>query len=285
MQFHIAAPTVFQLGPFPITNTILAAWLAIIVLLLFSRAVTAKMALVPGRLQSLAELVVEQFISIGTTTADARRARAFLPIAATGFLFILVANWMGILPLYGEGELYVNKPAHVAEVPNPAPAKPGASAPEVSHSEGANASTAEHGNFEEVNLLRSANSDLNITFAMGLIIFLYSEYLGFKTGGLAYAKEFIWPGMLIEVISHVARPVALALRLFGNILAGEILLAVIGGLVGIAVPALFMGFELFVGIVQALIFSLLTIAFLSMATAHAAAHELAEEAGEGITHH
>lgn len=286
MQFHIAAPTVFQLGPFPITNTILAAWLAIIVLLLFSRAATAKMAVVPGRLQGLAELVVEQFINIGTTTADARRARAFLPIAATGFLFILVANWMGVLPLYGEGELYVSKPAQVAaEVPNPAPAKPGASSPEVSHPEGTAASSGEGAEAEEVNLLRSANSDLNITFAMGLIIFLYSEFLGFKTGGLAYAKEFIWPGMFIEVISHVARPVALALRLFGNILAGEILLAVIGGLVGVAVPALFMGFELFVGIVQALIFSLLTIAFLSMSTAHAAHHELAEEAGEGITHH
>jgi F-type H+-transporting ATPase subunit a len=126
---------------------------------------------------------------------------------------------------------------------------------------------------------------LNITLAMGLIVFFWFEFLGFKTGGLAYAKEFIWPGLLIEVISHLSRPVALALRLFGNILAGEILLAVMASLVPVFVPALFMGFELFVGIVQALIFALLTLAFLSMATAHAAAHELAEDAGEGLTHH
>jgi F-type H+-transporting ATPase subunit a len=138
---------------------------------------------------------------------------------------------------------------------------------------------------EHVSILRSANSDLNIPIAMALIVFFYSEFLGFKTGGLAYAKEFIWPGMLIEIISHLARPVALSLRLFGNILAGEILLTVVSGLVGILIPALFMGFELFVGIVQALIFSLLTLAFLSMSTAHAAHHELAEEAGEGVTHH
>jgi F-type H+-transporting ATPase subunit a len=254
LEFHIAAPTLFTIGPFPVTNTILAAWVSILVLLVLSRAITAKMSVVPGRLQSLGELVVEQFISIGTTTADARRARAFLPIAATGFLFILVSNWMGILPLYGEGELYTNV------------------------DDG-------HGHVIHANLLRSANSDLNITFAMGLIIFLYSEFLGFRTGGLAYAKEFIWPGMLIEVISHLARPIALALRLFGNILAGEILLTVVGSLVGIVIPALFMGFELFVGIVQALIFSLLTLAFLSMSTAHGAHEEHAEHAGAGGAHH
>ena len=284
MQFHIAAPTLFNLGPFPITNTILAAWIAMLVLILLARAATTKMSVVPGRLQSLAELVIEQFLSIGTQTADARRARAFLPIAATGFLFILVANWMGILPGYGEHEIYIKRPAaHHAEGPAPMYV----SVPEtesVAHA-AADPPASGEAEYEEVNILRSANSDLNITFAMGLIVFLYSEFLGFKTGGLAYAKEFIWPGMLIEVISHIARPVALALRLFGNILAGEILLTVIGSLVGIAIPALFMGFELFVGVVQALIFSLLTIAFLSMSTAHAAHHELAEEAGEGITHH
>jgi F-type H+-transporting ATPase subunit a len=172
-----------------------------------------------------------------------------LPIAATAFLFILTANWMGILPLFGEGELYVQRGG------------------------------------EQTNVLRSANSDLNVTAAMALIVFVVVEFIGFRSGGLAYAKEFIWPGLLIEVISHLARPVALALRLFGNILAGEILLIVMGSLVPILVPAFFLGFEMFVGIVQALIFALLTLAFLSMSTAHEAAHQLAEEAGEGATHH
>ncbi len=83
---------------------------------------------------------------------------------------------------------------------------------------------------------------------------------------------------MLELISEIARPVSLALRLFGNILAGEVLLLVMSGLVPFAVPALFMGFELFVGIVQALIFAILTLAFLSLATTshgeeeHAAAH-------------
>jgi F-type H+-transporting ATPase subunit a len=250
LEFHgIAPPVLFTIAGLPVTNTILTAWLSSIVLIVLVRLATSKMSVIPGRMQSVAELVVEQFIAIGTQTADSRRARQFLPLAGTAFLFILVANWLGILPLFGEGELYIR-----------------------------------HGQ-EKVNILRSANSDLNVTLAMGLIVFIYTEFLGFKTAGFAYAKEFIWPGLLIEVISHLARPVALALRLFGNILAGEILLLVMASLVPLLVPTLFMGFEMFVGIVQALIFALLTLAFLSMATAHAAAHELAEEAGEGITHH
>jgi F-type H+-transporting ATPase subunit a len=243
LEFHGIAPAViFEIAGLPVTNTILAAWLAIIVLILLVRAATANMTVVPSRLQGVFELVVEQFLAIGTQTADAGRARRFLPLAATLFLFILTANWMGILPLYGEGEFFLREGQ------------------------------------EKLSLLRSANSDLSITLAMSLLVFFYSEYAGFKAGGLAYAKEFIWPGMLIEIISHLARPVALSLRLFGNILAGEILLLVMGNLVPILVPSLVMVFELFVGVVQALIFALLTLAFLSMATTHGAHDAHAEGA-------
>jgi F-type H+-transporting ATPase subunit a len=251
LQVHveIAAPTLFWLFGLPVSNTIFTAWLVSLVLVLFAMAATRNMSLVPGRLQNVAELIVEQFLAIGEQTADARRARRFLPLAATAFLFILTANWMGILPFFGEGQFYLTQGDH------------------------------------HVNVLRSANSDLNVTFAMALIVFFVVEFIGFRSGGLAYAKEFIWPGLLIEVISHLARPVALALRLFGNILAGEILLVVMTGLVPLFLPAFFLGFEMFVGIVQALIFALLTLAFLSMSTAHEAAHELADEAGEGVTHH
>ena len=251
MQVHveIAAPTLFWLPGLPISNTVMTAILSSLVLIVLARLMTKNMLLVPGRLQCIGELVVEQFLTIGEQTADARRARRFLPVAGTAFLFILTANWLGILPFFGEGELFL-----------------------------------QHGE-EKVNILRSANSDLNLTLAMSLIVFFLVEYIGFRSGGLAYAKEFIWPGLLIEVISHLARPVALALRLFGNILAGEILLTVMTLLVPLVVPAFFLGFEMFVGIVQALIFALLTLAFLSMSTAHEAAHHLADEAGEDLTHH
>jgi F-type H+-transporting ATPase subunit a len=255
LEFHIAAPTLFTIFGLPVTNTVFTAWVVSLVVILLVRAATSNLSLVPGRLQSVFELLLEQFLSIGEQVADSRRARQFLPIGVTLFLFITISNWMGILPLFGEGHLYVDR------------------------DDG-------QGHLIHANILRSANSDLNVTLAMGLIVFLWSEFLGFKIGGLAYAKEFIWPGLLIEVISHLARPVALALRLFGNILAGEILLTVMAGLVPIVVPALFMGFELFVGIVQALIFALLTLAFLAMATtAHGAEHHGEATVEAGATHH
>jgi F-type H+-transporting ATPase subunit a len=241
VQVHVelAAPTLFWLFGLPVSNTIFTAWLATLALAVFALAATRNMQMVPGRLQNLAEIVVEQFLAIGEQTADARRARRFLPLAATAFLFILTANWMGILPLFGEGELFIQRGE------------------------------------QTINVLRSANSDANVTLAMALIVFFVVEFVGFRSGGLAYAKEFVWPGLLIEVISHLARPVALALRLFGNVTAGEVLLAVAGA-VPIIIPAVAMGFELFVGIVQALIFALLTLAFLSMSTAHEAAHHADE---------
>ena len=240
MQVHVelVAPVIFRIGEVAITSTIIAAWLAIVVLVLFSAFATRRMATVPSGVQNFAELAVESLLKICEQTAGPRRARRFLQLVATLFLFILTANWMGVLPLYGEGEL----------------------------------TAGDH------NVLRSANSDLNVTLAMALFVFVTFELWGLKAGGLAYLKEFIWPGLLIEVISHLARPVALSLRLFGNIIAGEILLTVISGLVGFAVPVLVMGFELFVGIVQALIFALLTLAFLTMATAHEEQHHGAGEA-------
>jgi len=123
---------------------------------------------------------------------------------------------------------------------------------------------------------------LNVTGAMALVVFIWSEFLGFRSAGFAYLKEFIWPGMFVEIISHIARSVALALRLFGNILAGEILLTIMSGLVPIAVPIVFLGLELFVGMIQALIFALLALAFMTLATQHEVAHH--EATGESGHH-
>jgi F-type H+-transporting ATPase subunit a len=250
-HIELATPTLFTIAGLPVTNTILTAWLVSAALIVFSFAATNKMQLVPGRLQNLFEMIVEGLLTIGAQTASERRARRFLPLIGTFFLFILFSNWIGILPLFGEGELY-----------------------KVATQAGESAEPLHE------NILRSANSDLNVTGAMALIVFVWTEWLGLRAGGLAYLKEFIWPGLLIEVISHVARSVALALRLFGNILAGEILLAIMSSLVPILLPALFLGFELFVGLVQALIFTLLTLAFMTLATQHEELHHEAAAAGQ-----
>ena len=245
MEFHLPAAVTFYLGSIPVTSTILAAWLAIAVLIIFSVMATRNMQLVPGKLQNLAEFAVEGLLAPCEQVAGAR-GRGFLPLVGTLFFFILVANWMGILPLYAENnwEHYVPWTAsHTAP-------------------------------------LRSANSDLNVTAAMAIIVFVWVQWTMIRTQGvLGWLKHLTWgPPPVLELISEIARPVSLALRLFGNILAGEVLLLVMSGLVAPFVPALFMGFELFVGIVQALIFAILTLAFLSLASTghgeaeHGAAH-------------
>ncbi|HZR99556.1 MAG TPA: F0F1 ATP synthase subunit A [Chloroflexota bacterium] len=243
--FHLQAPVVFYLAGIPVTNTILAAWLAMAVLIVVSLLATRNMKLIPSGLQNFMEFAVEALLSPCEQFAGAR-GRSFLPLVGTLFFFIVTANWMGILPLWAESDW-------------------------VHHVEW----TAEH-----TAPLRSANSDLNVTAAMAVIVFLWVHASFIRTNGLwAWIKHLTWgPPPVLELISEIARPVSLALRLFGNILAGEVLLLVMSGLVPFAVPALFMGFELFVGIVQALIFAILTLAFLSLATTghgeeeHAAAH-------------
>ncbi len=235
INVDLLAPVVFYLGPFPVTNTILAAWLAIAVLIIVTFLATRKMTLVPGGLQNFVEFAVEGMLSPCEQFAGAR-GRSFLPLVATLFFFIVVANWMGILPFYAEGDW-----VHPVEW------------------------TAGHGP-----PLRSANSDLNVTAAMAAIELFWVHAVFIRSNGLwGWIKHLTWgPPPVLELISEIARPLSLALRLFGNILAGEVLLLVMGSLVPPLVPVLFMGFELFVGIVQALIFAMLTLAFLSLATAH-----------------
>jgi len=122
-------------------------------------------------------------------------------------------------------------------------------------------------------IFRSPNSDLSITAAMALIVFVWVQVTGLVASPKAYFLKFVWPVPVLEGISEISRPVALALRLFGNILAGFILVEVMLQIASAApvfffIPAVFLGVELGVGLIQALIFAILTLAFLSLATAH-----------------
>src|SRR4051812_32844364 len=207
-------------GGLPITSTILAAWLAIAVVIVMSLLATRRMALIPSGLQNFAELAIEGLLTPCEQFAGAR-GRSFLPLVASLFFFILTANWMGILPGFAENDWITDGVGW----------------------------TASHGA-----PLRSANSDLNIPAAMAIIVFLWVQFNMIRTNGLiGWLKHLtIGPPPVLELISEIARPVSLALRLFGNIYAGEVLLLVMSELThGMVVPFVFMAFELFVGIVQA----------------------------------
>ncbi len=219
-HISVEATVLFSIGPLPVTNTILSAWITMAVLAGLSAAATRNMKLVPRGLQNLMEYVVEVLLGVCESTAG-RKGRQFLPVVATAFLFILASNWMGLLPGYGDTPW-----------------------------------------------LRSANSDLNITASMAIIVFFLVQGWAIKTQGiLRYLKEFLVPNPL-HILTELSRPLSLAFRLFGNIFAGEVLLITMAGLIPLAVPVAFFGLELFVGIVQALIFSMLTLVFLTIATLH-----------------
>jgi F-type H+-transporting ATPase subunit a len=132
--------------------------------------------------------------------------------------------------------------------------------------------------FGDTPWLRSAASDLNITASMALIVFVLAQFWAIKSQGiLGYLKEFAVPNPL-HILSELSRPLSLAFRLFGNILAGEVVIITITAMVPFLLPTVFFGLEVFVGILQALIFSMLTMVFLTMATMHES-HESHPEGG------
>lgn len=118
-------------------------------------------------------------------------------------------------------------------------------------------------------------NNMNTTLALGVFVFLYYNYVGLKTNGLAYLKHFLgpvlWLGplmLVIEIASHVFRPLSLALRLRGNIDGDHVVLNVFSGLVPVVLPMVFYGLGIFVAFVQAFVFCLMTMVYISLSTAH-----------------
>lgn len=243
MEIHVPAlqpQELIRFAGLSITNTLLTSWIAVLLLVVLALAATSRMRIVPGRMQSAAELIMETLVGL-VEQGGGPAARRFLPLIGTLFLYILTANWMGVIP--GVGSLQF--------------AGPGGS---------------------EIAPFRSANSDLSITAAMAIIVFIWVQVTGLRASPRAYFQKFLWPpGLnLLDTIAELVRPVALALRLFGNIFAGFILVEVVLQLAPPLFPAAALGFELFVGLVQALVFAILAVAFLALATAHGPSEEHSE---------
>ncbi|TSC99851.1 MAG: F-type H+-transporting ATPase subunit a [Candidatus Peregrinibacteria bacterium Greene1014_49] len=249
----LASETIAHIGPFEIRNTILMAWITMVLLIgVAGIAKTRGYKLIPNRLQSLLELIVEGILAlIDSVMQDNKMTRKVFPMIATFFLFIMFANWLGIIP--GVGSITV----------------------EAMH----------EGKLINVPLLRSMNADANVTLAFTLISVIATQILGLATVGIFghLSKYIVAPWKkpygigtvvgILEFVGEFARLISFVFRLFGNIFAGEVLLVVISFLVPYILPIPFLGLEIFVGFIQALVFSLLTVAFIKMAvTAHGEAH-------------
>jgi F-type H+-transporting ATPase subunit a len=236
------------------------ALLASALLLAATIVVARRGTLVPGRFQSLIELPIEWLAGVVRGTGGKRWAE-FAGLVMAIFLFVLVANLIGLLP--GVGVVGVSIPT-------------------------------EHGEETFVPIVRAAAADLNFTLGLAIIAFVAFVAWGIRANGLGgYLKELLIaePAYMtplltpIHIISELSRLISLSMRLFGNVFAGEVLLAVILSLVPLLVPVVFLGLELIFGFVQALVFALLTMTYITLAIAEHRQHGTGEEhAGEAPEH-
>jgi F-type H+-transporting ATPase subunit a len=269
--------------------------LVVLGIALFFFLATRKMKIVPRGAQNLAESIVELLLGITEGTAGKRVGRRIFPLIATLFIFILVANFSGLIPGVGTIGKCV-APVHAVaaggetEPVAEAPATGGLPTPE-------SAGICKEPNSEFVPFLRGPNADLNMTLAMALLAVGIVQIAGVAAHGVkGYAKELSTPLLLtpIHIISEISRVISLSFRLFGNIFGGEVLLtvmyALLGGIfVGFA-TFIFLGLEVFFGLIQALLFSILTLVYISTAVAghgdaegaHDAAPGTVEAAGQHI---
>ena len=282
-------------GGFHITNTMIATWLAIVVLLAITLIARRKLSEVPGRVQGMIELVMEFFRGLTESIAGPERAARFFPLVMTIFLFIVTANWMGILPGFGtigriesveevvhhleeEGELdKTNVTVNIFDgdggvgILNFGSIDDQLTLAEFDEQgagEGKQAGIL-------VPFLRSANTDVNMTLAIALVAMFMVHMWALRALGLfGHLGKFInfkegpiglFVGLL-EAISEFAKIISFTFRLFGNMFAGEVLLVAMSFLIPLVGIIPFLGLELFVGVIQAFIFSMLILVFAASAT-------------------
>lgn len=263
MEISLAAEKLFQIGGYPITNSLLTAWLVMIFLIVMAVVVNKRIKDIPSGAANFFEMVIEGLFNLfDSVTQDRKLTKRFFPIVATIFLFVIVSNWSEILP--GIGSIGLKHEKVVAEE-HVSLAVPAARASE--------SVTGEQKETVIIPIFRAPSSDLNFTLGLAVISVVSIQIFGILgIGFFKYIKKFInfrgpvnfFVGIL-EGISEFAKLISFSLRLFGNIFAGEVLLMVIAFLIPIIVPLPFYFLEIFVGFVQALIFSMLTLVFMTMA--------------------
>jgi F-type H+-transporting ATPase subunit a len=277
---------------FPITNSLIMTALVDILLALTILFGARNMQLIPRGFQNVVEALVEGFYNFAQSV-DRKNVAKFFPLCATIFFFVLYSNFFALIPGVGSigscVEAHAAAPesttaegAHTAETP--AQAAPAETAPATAEEKPSSAFSGlpgycEHGHV--VPILRSPSADLNVTIAMALISVVMIQVFGVQALGVGYFTKFInlregaigFVVGLIELISEVARILSFAFRLFGNIFAGEVILIVMSFLFPYLLPLPFYGLELFVAFMQAIIFSVLTLVFMSIATQAHGGHE------------
>jgi len=194
-------------------ETLYMTWLVMAIVIGIAYVATRRLSIVPGTWQNILEMVVTALVDQIESTMGPK-GKKLAPLIITLFLFLLVANWLGLIPGF-----------------------------------------------------TSPTADLNTTLGLALMVIVLVHVLGVvNKGPLNYLKHFFQPYapfVIINIIEELAKPITLSFRLFGNILAGEVLLIILGILIPYVIPTAWLAFSLFVGVIQAFIFTMLTMAYLA----------------------
>lgn len=219
-----------------ITNSLLMTWIVMALLIGFAFYFRRTISLIPGKLQAGIEWLFEGVLNYMTETLENEKlARKFFPLIMTIFLFVLVGNELAFIPGVG--------------------------------------SVGFHTDHGFVPLLRAPGADLNFTLALAFIAFFVIEITAIALlGAKKYSSKYFnfssvsnfFVG-LIELISNTGRIISFSFRLFGNVFAGEVMIVVAGFFVAYLLPVPLMAFEVFVGFIQAVVFSMLTLFFIKLA--------------------
>lgn len=267
----------------PITNTLITTWIVMVILTLFAYFSTRKMSLTPTGLQNVMEAIIDAILGLAESVAGPR-ARKFFTLVATIFIFALLSNLIGLIPGFGpigtitlEGSQTAPKGiAIVGDAPGFALNPPETGIPILAP------------------FVRAPSTDINFPLAFALIAMTMVEFWGMQAlGVLSYWGKFfnfkrlvkfiggVFKGKfvigdllfgfidifigIVELVSEIGKIIAFTFRLFGNIFAGEVVLLIMSFLF-LMLPLIFYGLELFVGVIQAFVFAILTLAFATIAT-------------------
>jgi F-type H+-transporting ATPase subunit a len=242
LHISISAEPLVKIGPIIITNSLLLSCLVsgFLILIAYWFHQQSKKDQ-KGGLFYFIVAVYSQLLHFFEKVVG-EQAKQFFPLLATLFTFIMLVNWSGLLPGVGSIGIWQSHQSEKLFIP----------------------------------LLRGPTADLNITFALALIAILAIQYFGIHNLGFKqYIKKYLnfsnpinfFVGIL-EIFSDLSKAISFSFRLFGNIFAGEVLLTVVGAIFPYLAPLPFLGLELFVGFIQALVFTMLSLVFIACASTH-----------------
>ncbi len=264
-EITLFAEPVTHIGNFSITNALITSWGTVLIIVLLVAVLSRSIKQIPGKLQNAFEIILEGAMSLADQVTGSRKiTEKVFPLAFSIFAFVLINNWLGILPFGAFG-------------------------------------LVEHGadGASFVPFLRSGTADVNTTIALALCAVIGSnifgivsigswkmlnKYVNLKALGEIFKKIRKEPMILLtapimffvgvlELIGEFAKVASLSFRLFGNVFAGEVLLSAMAAILAYALPVPFLFLEVFVGLIQALIFSILTLVYFTIAAQDHSEHE------------